>query len=492
MTINVTGVNDAPAGTDNTLTMLEDGTHTFAAAEFGFTDPNDSPANALQAVVITTLPAKGTLKLSGAPVTAGQEVAAANIPNLTFQPVANENGTPYTSFTFQVRDDGGTANGGIDIDQSPNRLTFNVTPVNDSPVVGTLTVSPASLNEGNSANLSGSFTDPDDGDTHTVTIAWGDGSPNSVLNLAAGEFSFSATHPYADDNPTATPSDVNSIVVTVTDNGTPPLSGNGNTSITVNNVAPVLSSLTPSVFNTPIGSAVTVTGHYSDVGKNDTHTCYVNWDDGTPTETVAGTTNPVDGTGTCSATRTISQQGVYTISMYVRDDDTGQSETLATMVTVFDPNGGFVTGGGWIMSPVAACQLTPACVAQTGKANFGFVSKYRRGSNTPEGQTEFQFKAGDLNFHSTTYDYGSLIVQGYKAQYKGTGTINGVPGYTFVLTAYDAQAPGGVATGGVDRFRMKIKYGNLVVYDNRMGAPDDVDTADPMAISGGSIVIHKP
>ena len=47
MTVNVTAVNDEPAGTDNTVTTNEDTAHTFAAAEFGFTDPNDTPANAL-------------------------------------------------------------------------------------------------------------------------------------------------------------------------------------------------------------------------------------------------------------------------------------------------------------------------------------------------------------------------------------------------------------------------------------------------------------
>jgi hypothetical protein len=35
----------------------------------------------------------------------------------------------------------------------------------------------------------------------------------------------------------------------------------------------------------------------------------------------------------------------------------------------------------------------------TGKANFGFVSKYQKGQSTPDGNTEFQFKAGDLNLH---------------------------------------------------------------------------------------------
>src|SRR5439155_6638164 len=37
------------------------------------------------------------------------------------------------SFTFQVQDDGGTLNSGQDTDQSPNRLSFNVTAVNDAP-----------------------------------------------------------------------------------------------------------------------------------------------------------------------------------------------------------------------------------------------------------------------------------------------------------------------------------------------------------------------
>ena len=68
-------------------------------------------------------------------MTAGQYVSAADIASglLVFHPAANGNGTPYTSFTFQVQDNGGTANGGTDLDASPNTLTFNVTAVNDTP-----------------------------------------------------------------------------------------------------------------------------------------------------------------------------------------------------------------------------------------------------------------------------------------------------------------------------------------------------------------------
>ena len=37
--------------------------------------------------------------------------------------MANANGAGYASFTFQVQDDGGIANGGVDLDQSPNTMT---------------------------------------------------------------------------------------------------------------------------------------------------------------------------------------------------------------------------------------------------------------------------------------------------------------------------------------------------------------------------------
>ena len=45
--ITVTAVNDAPARPNKTVTTAEDTTYIVRApADFGFTDPNDSPANA--------------------------------------------------------------------------------------------------------------------------------------------------------------------------------------------------------------------------------------------------------------------------------------------------------------------------------------------------------------------------------------------------------------------------------------------------------------
>src|SRR5688500_20078408 len=82
----------------------------------------------------------------------------------------------------------------------------------------------------------------------------------------------------------------------------------------------------------------------------------------------------------CTASHTYTSPGVYSIVVTVTDDDTGSTSRGidGQFIVIFDPSAGFVTGGGWIMSPAGAYQLTPGCAISTGKANFGFVSRYKR------------------------------------------------------------------------------------------------------------------
>lgn len=132
--VNVTldnGFADAPAGTDKTVGFNEDTTYIIRTADFGFTDPNDSPANTMTGVRITTLPTLGTLRLNGVAVTAGQTipVASLNSTQLRYNPALDGQGTNYASFTFQVQDNAATAN----LDLSPNLFTFNVFNTNDAP-----------------------------------------------------------------------------------------------------------------------------------------------------------------------------------------------------------------------------------------------------------------------------------------------------------------------------------------------------------------------
>ena len=98
-TVTVAVDHTYPASSGATLTAAEDVTTTLTAANFGYADPNSL---ALAAVQITALPLQGTLKLSGAAVANGDIVTAANIPNLTYQPVLYAYGTPYTTIGIKV------------------------------------------------------------------------------------------------------------------------------------------------------------------------------------------------------------------------------------------------------------------------------------------------------------------------------------------------------------------------------------------------------
>ncbi len=184
------------------------------------------------------------------------------------------------------------------------------------------------------------------------------------------------------------------------------------------------------------------------------------------------------GAGTVSAT------GVYRVVATLNEpaNYSYAGPAVEALFVIYDPSGGFVTGGGWITSPTGAYVANPSA---TGKANFGFVSKYQPGAKVPSGNTEFQFHAAGMNFKSTAYEW--LTVAGARAQYKGEGTINGTGAYGFMLTAIDGSINGG---GGTDKFRIKIwnKASGAVVYDNQVNADD---AADPTTVIGGGSIQIK-
>ena len=106
-----------PPGTDNTVTTNEDDRYTFAGGRLRLQRSGRQPGQRPLAVKITTLPGAGALTLNGIAVSAQADlISAADIAagKLVFTPAANANGAGYASFTFQVQDDGGTANGGVD------------------------------------------------------------------------------------------------------------------------------------------------------------------------------------------------------------------------------------------------------------------------------------------------------------------------------------------------------------------------------------------
>jgi hypothetical protein len=331
--------------------------------------------------------------------------------------------------------------------------------------------SEVTVNEGTEAQNNGTVSDPN-GDAVTLSASVG-----TVDNNSDGSWSWSYV---TSDGP----ADSQTVTITADD-------GNGGTAQTtfelaVTNIEPTIDQIT--VPSTPIdinNQPISVSGTFTDpAGASDQpYTCTVDYGDGN---------GPQDGTitdKTCKGLYQIyAEPGVYQITMDVKDKDGGTGSVAATdLVVIYDPSGGFVTGGGWITSPEGACQFEACTSDTTGKANFGFVSKYKKGAKTPTGRTEFQFKAGGLNFHSSSYDW--LVIAGPNAKYKGVGTINGSGNYGFILTATDSDVNGG---GEVDTFRIKIwdkDNDDLVVYDNKIEASDD--SYDGTELGGGNIKVHK-
>jgi K319L-like, PKD domain len=264
------------------------------------------------------------------------------------------------------------------------------------------------------------------------------------------------------------------VTLTVTDNGGD--SDAETVSLTLDNANPVVTINSPldgALFSL-LNGAISVDASYTDAGSNDTHDCQLELDGALDASVPYF---PVLG-GTCTGSITPPEAGVYKLTVRVKDDDGGVG--FATIIfVVYDPSAGFVTGGGWI---IAAAGSFPADGSLTGKATFGFVSRYKKGANTPDGNTEFVFHAANFNFHSSNYQWLIVNQNGTNAQFKGTGTVNGAGDYTFMLWATD---------GTPDKFRIKIwptgGDPDYPVFDNVLGQDD---SATPQGIAGGSIQIQ--
>ena len=248
-TITVNSVNDAPSGANKTVTTNENTAFTFAAADFGFTDPNDSPANTLLAVKIATLPALGTLTNNGSPVTAGASISVADLNGglLVFTPATNASGSPFTTFTFQVQDAGGTASTGVDLDQTPNTITINVTAVADnSPVITSNGAGPSALvnvAENTTAVTTVTATDADiPAQTFTYSLS---GADALKFNISTSGVLTFVTAPDFESPTDAGPNNVYDVIVTVTDSGSPALTDTQALAVAVtavNDNAPVIAS----------------------------------------------------------------------------------------------------------------------------------------------------------------------------------------------------------------------------------------------------------
>ena len=214
--------------------------------------------------------------------------------------------------------------------------------------------------------------------------------------------------------------------------------------------------------------------------EDETYTCTIDYGDGG-----VPSVGSISGLFCSGPHHTYAEPGVYQVIVLVADKDGGQHAAESTSaIIIYDPSGGFVTGGGWIWSEAGACRTDDRCTKAKGKANFGFVSKYKMGAEVPTGNIEFNFRVGDLNFHSDEYQWLVVNQGATNAQFAGSGTLLDGPAsnhgvYKFMVWAKDGDPVHG------DTFRIRIwsedNDSETVVYDNGFDQP----------IGSGNIAVHS-
>ncbi|MGZ6955337.1 MAG: PKD domain-containing protein [Acidimicrobiia bacterium] len=350
--------------------------------------------------------------------------------------------------------------------------------------------------EGTPMSLAGSATDAD-GDPLALSWSFAVATEPGAGCTMSGTATLYPTVTCTDDATiTATLTASDGLNAPVTDTAT----------ITIANRAPGIGLVTVPVAPVPIGTTVTALTTFVDGGTNDTHTATVDWGDST---TSAGAVSETGGSGSAMGSHAYAAAGTYMVTVTITDDDHGTvTGTAAAHIVVFDGGSGFVTGGGWIVSPASA--YTPnngTDPGYVGRGEFGFVARKRASDPAPTGETEFELrlrqtksrsghededcrrddgwsKSPSFDFHSTSYT--SLTVTGTtQAVYRGLGKVNGVSGYEFLVSVVDGRN-----THTADKFRIKIWKTSTgeVLYDNQPGAADNALATS--AVSGGSIVIH--
>lgn len=196
-----------------------------------------------------------------------------------------------------------TINANIDVTTGPSDvLSITSIPTSLTSNEGSPTTFNLTFKDTNTATTASAF---------SASIQWGDGqTTNPTITGSNGTFTISAPHTYVDN--------LNNTIHVTINGPTGTTAVSGNTSITVNNVAPTANAGPDQTSNE--GSSVSFSGTGTDPGINDTLTYSWTFGDG----------SFADGK---NVTHTYVDNGTYTATLTVRDKDGAQTSDTA-LVTV--------------------------------------------------------------------------------------------------------------------------------------------------------------
>jgi trimeric autotransporter adhesin len=219
--------------------------------------------------------------------------------------------------------------------------------VNDPPVV---TIGgPYSGQEGTPVALAGQVSDPDGPSlvTHWTATPLSNVDPGATCAFGNAN-ALSTTVTCNDDG-------VWTLRLTANDSLHPDVAQT--VSLTLSNVAPHVSISAPTngtqvVRGTPIG----VTAPFTDIATHDTHTCTVDFADGTPV--VNGAVAQGAGSGTCTASHAYNNVGAHNVLVTVTDDDGGSATAIVKIVSYVRAEAWSLSASGLInvaKTPLASC-----------------------------------------------------------------------------------------------------------------------------------------
>lgn len=334
--------------------------------------------------------------------------------------------------------------------------------VNAAPEIATL--ANATINEGSTYSATGNFVDVGS-NSWTATVNYGEGTGDQPLSLSGNNFVLS--HQYKDNG------NYTVEVTVIDDKGASDMQ---TMTVSVTNLSPNVSAITASINPIFVNASTIASASFTDLGVLDSHTAVWDWGDGS---TSTGTVLGGNGSGSVSNSHAYTQAGIYEITLRVTDNSNGQSMSIYQYLTVYNPNSDKVVGSKEFQSPQGAVTNNPSA---SGTVDFGFRVEYVNGTTSPSSQDIIlNFPEGNISFISTGYQW--LVVSGSKATFKATGSLNGIPGHTILVSAID-QGLG--QNRGV--IRVQIKNGTNTIYDTQPGTAETTDPTTP--ISRGKITVH--